>query len=198
MNKLLLSLLLLTASKLLYAQCGSNVPTYIVDLTGSPDSTWVLLEQDALDRQGQCCGVSSSNNCISFEIIPDPNSGGIYFDYDGAGAFGSLNWQIDCGPEHDLKDTICLANTNPFTLTFCKPGTDNGNYTLVSVSKPTFPGDQVLPLNCVESIEVLGVTATSVSWLSVDPNPDGAYNSYLSCDDCIQPTFTLILPGQII
>lgn len=190
MNKLLFSIFLLGASKLVYAQCGSNVPTYTVDLTGAPDSTWVLLEQDALDRQGQCCGVSSSKNCISFEIIPDPNCGGIYFDYDGAGAFGSLKWQIDCGPEYNLKDTICLANSNPFTLTFCKPGTDNGNYTLVSVSKPTFPADQVLPLNCVESIEVLGVTATSVSWLSVEPNPDGAYNSYLSCDDCIQPTFT--------
>ena len=53
----------------IYSQdCGINVPNYNIDLTGAPDSSWVLFEEDALERNGQCCGAGSNENCISFEI----------------------------------------------------------------------------------------------------------------------------------
>lgn len=124
---LLVAFLLAGLPKLVLSQCDPSVPLYVIDLSANADTTWVLFEEDALTRDGQCCSAGSNENCIQFQITLNPNAAGIFFDYDGAGAFGSLNWQIDCGPEFNLKDTICVTDPGPFTLTFCKPGTDNGN-----------------------------------------------------------------------
>lgn len=182
-------LLFLLVTNGIIAQCDPEVPTYVIDLSANPDTTWVLFEADALDRNGQCCGVTSSENCIKFQITLHPNAAGIFFDYDGAGAFGSLNWREDCGTPHSLKDTICVTALS-FTLTFCKPGSDNGNYTLISVPKPTFPADQFVPMNCIQPVEVIGVTASTITWQSISPGAPGQYNSYLSCTNCLEPTFT--------
>ncbi|MFZ9027708.1 MAG: gliding motility-associated C-terminal domain-containing protein [Crocinitomicaceae bacterium] len=179
-----------------YGQCDPTVPLYTIDISNNPDTTWTLLEVDALDRNGQCCSADPNEACIQFEITLHPDAAGIFFDYDGAGAYGSLAWQLDCGPEYNLKDTICYTGSGTFTLTFCKPGSDNGNYTLVSVPKPTFPEDQYVPLNCAQPVEVLGVTASSIQWQSVyindggDPTGDGDQNGQLSCTDCLDPVFT--------
>lgn len=174
-----------------YSQyCDASVPNIVVDLSSNPDTTWVLKEVDAPDRSGQCCGASGSDECISFDITLNDNAAGIFFHYDGANAYGSLGWQIDCGPLHDLRDTICVSDTGPFTLTFCKPGTDGGNYTLISVSKPTFPEDQFVPANCQQPVEILGVTATSPTWTSITPGTTGDYDHLLSCTDCLEPVFT--------
>lgn len=175
---------------LLSAQCSPTVPLYVIDLSSNPDTTWILYEEDALDRNGQCCSAGSNENCIQFQITLHPNTAGIFFDYDGAGAYGSLNWQIDCGPEFNLKDTICVTGGGTFTLTFCKPGSDNGNYTLISVPKPTFPENQFVPMNCEQPVEVLGVTENTISWQSISPGAPGTYNGMLSCTDCLDPVFT--------
>lgn len=172
------------------AQCDPSVPYYQVDLSSNPDTTWVLLEADALDRAGLCCSALSNENCIQFEITLHPGAAGIYFDYDGAGAFGSLAWQMDCGISYNLKDTICVTDPGPFTITFCKPGTDGGNYFIQSVAAPTFPEDQAIPLGCNRPLEVLGVTAASVNWMSVFPGAPGDYDYLLSCTNCLEPTLT--------
>jgi hypothetical protein len=179
-----------------YGQCDPTVPLYTIDISNNPDTTWTLLEVDALDRDGLCCSADPNENCIQFEITLHPDAAGIFFDYDGAGAFGSLAWQLDCGTEYNLKDTICYTGSGTFTLTFCKPGSDNGNYTLISVPKPTFPEDQFVPLNCQKPVEVLGVTESTIQWQSVyindsgDPTGDGDQNGQLSCIDCLDPVFT--------
>lgn len=190
MKKFLPALLCLGLYAHSFAQCDVNVPTYYIDLSNNPDTTWTLLEADADNRDGFCCGASGSDNCIRFEITLSPEAAGIYFNYDGAPSYGSLAWQLDCGPEYNLRDTICVSDPGPFTLSFCKPGTDNGNYTLVSVAKPTFPGDQEVPLNCVQPVQILGVTADSPTWESISPGVPGQYNSMLSCTDCLEPIFT--------
>jgi len=173
-----------------YAQCDPSVPYYQVDLSSNPDTTWVLLEGDALDRTGLCCSASSNENCIQFEITLHPGAAGIYFDYDGAGAFGSLAWQMDCGTSYSLKDTICVTDPGPFVITFCKPGSDGGNYFIQSVASPTFPEDQAIPLGCNRPLEVLGVTAASITWSSVYPGNPGDYNYLLSCTNCLEPILT--------
>lgn len=189
---LLLGILSLTLffNKSSYAQCDPTVPYYQVDLSSAADTNWVLLEADALDRDGQCCSASASDNCIQFEITLNPNAAGIYFNYDGASAVGSLAWQIDCGTPYNLKDTICVSDPGPFVITFCKPGTDGGNYFIRSVAKPTFPEDQSIPLGCERPLEVLGVTASSINWTSIYPGNPGDYDTILSCTDCLDPTLT--------
>lgn len=174
----------------LNAQCDPSVPLYVIDLSSNADTTWVLYEGDALNRNGQCCSATSSENCIQFQITLNANAAGVFFDYDGAGAFGSLNWKIDCGPANNLKDTICISGGGTFTLTFCKPGTDNGNYTLISVAKPTFPEDQFVPLNCSQPVVAQGVTANSIVWQSVSPGAPGDYDYLMSCTTCMDPVYT--------
>jgi len=190
MKNLLTTTFLIFIVERVISQCAPNVPTYVIDLSSNADTTWQLFEADALDRQGQCCGVPTNQSCIRFEITLNPNAAGIFFDYDGASAFGTLNWMVDCGTPHDLRDTICVTDPGPFTLTFCKPGTDNGNYTLISIPKPTFPDDQFVPRNCMQPVEVLGCVANSVTWQSISPGTPGQYNGNLSCTNCLEPTFT--------
>lgn len=195
MKNSLLLILLLGITETIKAQCSANVPTYIIDLTATPDTTWVLSQADAQNRLGQCCGVPTNEDCISFEITLNENAAGIFFDYDGAPSYGSLHWRVDCGPEYNLRDTICVTDAGPFTLTFCKPGNDNGNYTLISIPRPTFPDDQIVPRNCIQPLEVLGVEANTVTWQSISPGAPGQYNNLLSCTDCLEPVFT---PDQTI
>lgn len=190
MKKLLTFLFIPILSHGVNAQCATNVPTYYIDLSANPDTSWVLFESDALDRLGQCCGVTTNESCIRFEITLNENAAGVFFDYDGAGAYGSLNWMVDCGTPHNLRDTICVTDPGPFTLTFCKPGSDNGNYTLISIPKPTFPEDQFVPMNCIQQVEVLGVTTATIEWESISPGAPGDYNMNLSCIDCLEPIFT--------
>lgn len=172
------------------SQCNPNVPLYVIDLSQNPDTTWILTEENAHDRFGQCCSATDNENCIQFQITLNEYAAGVYFNYDGAPAYGSLGWQIDCGPMHNLRDTICINGGGTYTLTFCKPGTDNGNYTLISVPRPVFPEDQFVPLNCQRQVHVLGLTNTSVSWESVSPGVPGEYNYLLSCTDCTDPVYT--------
>lgn len=188
----LLSLLcLLVVSSVSWSQqCDPTVPLYQIDLSANSDTTWILYEEDAQDRQGQCCNADPNENCIQFEIILNENTAGVFFDYDGAGAYGSLNWQIDCGPEYNLKDTICFNGGDTVLLTFCKPGSDNGNYFLVSVPKPTFPEDQFVPMNCQRPVEVLGVTQTTIQWQSITGGTPGQYDYLLSCTNCLDPIYT--------
>lgn len=190
MKKFIYSLLFIMVWGTSFSQCDIDVPTYVINLSSNPDTTWVLYEEDALNRDGYCCGASGSDNCIRFEITLNENAAGIYFNYDGAPSYGSLAWQLDCGPEYSLRDTICVSDPGPFTLSFCKPGSDNGNYTLISVAKPTFPDDQTVPLNCVQPVEVLGVTGNSITWESISPGAPGDYNHLMSCVDCLEPIFT--------
>lgn len=190
MKNLINLILLLGFTQGVYAQCTEDVPTYYIDLSANADTTWTLFEADAASRAGQCCGVSTNQSCIRFEITLNSNSAGIFFDYDGAGAFGALTWRVNCGAPHNLKDTICVSDPGPFTLSFCKSGNDNGNYTLISIPKPTFPDDQFVPRNCIQPVEVLGVSASTVTWQSISPGTPGQYNNLLSCTNCLTPTFT--------
>ena len=117
MNKTKLLSFLLVFLFILYsgktnAQCGVNVPVITVDLTGAPDSVWVLPESQAPDRLGQCCGASGSDNCIRFDIILDQNCAGIFFEYDSAPGIGSLDWQVDCGPESEAVMKADLHSTD--------------------------------------------------------------------------------------
>lgn len=194
---ILMSLLFVSAATTSFGQCDPSVPLYVIDLSANADTSWVLYEADAQNRDGQCCSADPNENCIQFQITLHPNAAGIFFDYDGAGAFGSLNWQIDCGPEFNLKDTICVTDPGPFTLTFCKPGSDNGNYTLISVSKPTFPEDQTVPLNCAQPVSAAGVTESSITWQSISPGAPGDYDYLLTCTDCLDPVYTPEVGGPV-
>lgn len=162
----------------LYAQtviCSGSTPKYNIDMTGNPDSAW---SSPAISRDGQCCGVSSSNNCIKFTITLDKDAQG--FTVTIAGATGTTDYSVNCGTPTPVGDTICVSGVGPHEVTICKPGNNAQVYTIQSVSKPRLNDDTVLIAStCGKTLSVKGLTESSILWQSL--TNDSTYNSYLSC-----------------
>src|SRR5262245_4974282 len=89
------------------ASCGSDVPSFYVDFTGNPDSSWL---SPNLSRQGNCCGTTSPDRCLRIEFTIDSNVAAVNFDFaSGAVPPGSLVYQIDCGPPQNVKSLSCIT-----------------------------------------------------------------------------------------
>lgn len=199
MRRLLLTLIvLLTAiNSGLYAQlaeCGPDVPYYYVDLTGSPEGTWI---SPSHSRQDNCCGTTAPDNCTSFEVVLDSNAAALSFDiFSGAIPTGSMFFQIDCGPPIPVGEMICLAGVGPHHVTFCKPGNNTNQYIIKSIAAPTFPSDDTTRDGCSKTLSVLGLEPTTVTWNTIFPGTYGEYNNLLSCtDSCTTSTLTPETPG---
>ncbi len=151
----------------------NGTPTYEVDLTGFPNGTWL---SDPQTRDGDCCG--TDNNCVQFAVTLDANAEGISFGIgDGCGAepSGSLFYQVDCGPLTSVGTPLCLSGTGPFIITFCKPGNNENCYEIQSIPAPATGGDVITADGCFDTLQVVGLDPTTVTWSSI-PQNDGSGN----------------------
>ncbi|MBL4656488.1 MAG: SprB repeat-containing protein, partial [Flavobacteriales bacterium] len=156
-----------------------TVPSFPVDLTGNPDSNWISLDTA---REGTVCGAPCTDDCIEFIVTLDPGAEAIIFDvYSGAVPPGALFYQIDCGSPVPVGDPICLTGTGPFSITFCKPGGNTNEYTIISIPKPSASTDIAVNDGCAGTLFAYGYDVSTISWTSVFPGSIGDYNSYLSC-----------------
>ncbi|MCW3105374.1 MAG: hypothetical protein JWO09_3814 [Bacteroidetes bacterium] len=181
-----LSLLFVLGSQ---AQCGPTVPTFNVNLTGSPSGTWT---SPLVQRAGNCCGTTAPDKCVDFIITLDPGAAGISFNIiSGAVPGGALFYQIGCGPPTALGSPICLSGPGPHLLTFCKPGNNQNVYQITSIPAAVGGTDVTVNDGCVGHIVATGFNTSTVTWNSIYPGAPGAYNSYLSCtSNCLNPTVT--------
>lgn len=179
-NISILIVVILLNCDFLYAQpCGSNVPSLIVDLSASPNATWI---SPPIQRDGNCCGTLPPDKCLQFWITLNPGAQGIIFDiYSGAVPPGALFYQINCGPPTPVGTAICLDGQGPHMLTFCKPGNNQNEYIITSVPQPTVSDDIVLNEGCTGSISTTGYATSTITINSIYPGPVGTYNSFLSC-----------------
>lgn len=171
------------------ASCGATVPSYFINFVGTPDSVWT---SPSLIRQGNCCGTTSPDRCLRFEFVIDSNVAAVKFDITvGAIPPGALFYQLDCGPQQDIRTLGCISTPGFHALTFCKSGNNANTYTLSAIPKPLFPAADTVRVGCSRTLEVLGLEDTTLTWNSVFPGVPGQYNSYLSCtSDCNDPVFT--------
>jgi len=198
MKKLIILLLILGFVPLLSLEviaqqpsCGSNVPFYQVDLTGTADSVWYSPPHS---RQGNCCGTSSPDRCTSFEVNLDVNAVAVIFSIvNGAIPPGSLFYQVDCGPITPVGEHICIYTPGIHYLSFCKPGNNDNTYAVTSISRPMFPGEDTVEVECSKVLEVHGLTEYSTNWISVYPGAPGQYDSLLSCTNCTHPVFSPVV-----
>ncbi|TND07717.1 MAG: CHU large protein [Bacteroidetes bacterium] len=159
--------------------CDSLVPAFIVNLTGNPDSSWT---SPAVQRDGQCCGVAPPDICVSFMITLDPNSVSIVFNItSGAIPPGALFYQVNCGPQVAVGDTICLNGVGPHEITFCKPGNNINEYTITAIEAPNAPDSITVRQGCSAEMVAFGYYESTITWNSIFPGPPGTYNSYLNC-----------------
>lgn len=188
-TKSTLLVLLIIFSLAGYSQCGPNVPSFTVDLTGNPQGTWT---SPPVIRNDNCCGTTSPDRCVEFEITLDPNATGITFNIiGGAIPGGALFYQINCGPPTALGSPICLSGVGPHILTFCKPGNNDNIYQITSI--PAAVGGTNVTVNdgCIDTLAASGFNASTVTWNSIFPGTPGQYNNLLSCSSgCLDPIVT--------
>jgi gliding motility-associated-like protein len=172
------------------ASCDPTVPFFEVDLTGQPDGSW---ESPSHVRRDNCCGTTSPDRCTSFEVILDPGAAMINLEIaSGAVPPGALFYQIDCGPEIPVGEAICISGVGPHRITFCKPGNNTNTYRISSIAMPLFPDDITTRIGCSAPFNIYGLESISINSInsSNGVTTPGAFNSLLSCTDCVDPIFT--------
>ncbi|MFT6816159.1 MAG: hypothetical protein ACJAZ3_002077 [Sphingobacteriales bacterium] len=158
------------------SSCDPNTPSFVLDLRGNPDSIWFSPE---VVREGNCCETSHPDRCIEFVIYLDDKTGSINFNIvSGAVPDGSLFYQIDCGPQVQVGNEICISPGGPYRLTFCKPGANKNIYSIESLPGIEASPDISSSENCDREIWVKGLIESTITWMSY-PNP--VDTSYLSC-----------------
>lgn len=163
------------------AQCSAGVPTFNVDLTGDPDSTWL---SPPTVRSDTCCGVTAPDRCVYFIVTLDSNANGIIMDIPegggcGARPTGSLFYQVNCGPQIPIGTPVCLSGPGPHNITFCKPGNNANCYQITSFPGPSASGDVVSQDGCSAQLSAAGYDEASIVWSSVPSNP--IFESFLDC-----------------
>lgn len=186
-----------------YSQyCDDDVPSFTVDLSGSPDNLYV---SPCIERTGQCCNEGPSVRCIEFYVTlhPGANSFSVSCITDscpGASCPGGLDVNINCSDEPvEPGIPACIPDTvsSPFVITVCKQGSaDPARYVIESSSIPPLPnaefdistGEGCSPLNitfnsssCNDSVfwdfgdgETICTTSTSITH---------TYDNNLACTD---------------
>jgi len=185
-----LSILSISTDKL-YSQtgCGPNVPSLNVDLSSNPNGAWI--SPDTL-RSGLCCGAVSPDRCIEFNVLLHPNAVGIIFTiFSGAIPPGALYYQLNCGTPTPIGTVLCLNGPGPHLITFCKPGNNNNQYQILSVSGPEIGPNVTVNDGCSALLTTSGFDTSSITWNSVYPGNFGDFNGSLSCAvGCASTIFT--------
>jgi large repetitive protein len=167
--------------KSVQAQCGSTVPSYTVNLSNNDDSTWTSA---SVSRAGNCCLTTSPVNCINFSVTLAPTAAGIIFNLSGGA--GGTTYFINCVSGGRAGSPQCLSGSGPWSISFCKSGTNPSIYTIQSVPKPYVPKKSVyVTSKCKATLSVKGLDKSTITWTSIG----GSYNSYLSCTSGCDTTY---------
>jgi hypothetical protein len=158
------------------AQCTFSTPNYTFDLTGHPDTT---VSSPSVSRGGSCS--SCGSNCVLIKVTLDSKASGFIFNVSGGA--GGTTYTFGCGTSSPVSGTVgglkCVSGTGPFTITFCKPGSNKQTYSIQSVTNPYLKNTVVyLPKSCKAKLQVYGLVKSSITWASISGS---AYNSNLSC-----------------
>lgn len=159
--------------------CDPDVPSFTADLSNNPDTTWI---SPASVRDGNCCETTNPDNCIEFILTLHEDVSGIIFNiHSGAVPPGALFYQIDCGPEVAVGEIICLDGPGPHNITFCKPGNNQNEYSIETITEPEVGPDIVVNDGCTGFFGVNGLELETITWTSVAPGNNGGYDAYLDC-----------------
>ena len=159
--------------------CDSITPSFVVDLSSNPDTVWI--SPDTV-RIGNCCGTTKPDRCIEFILTLHEDAEAIIFDiYSGAVPPGALYYQVDCGPQIEVGNVICLIGTGPHNITFCKPGNNPNEYSITSIPTPSASNDIAVNQGCTGTLYALGYDNQSIVWTSIFPGAPGDYDSMLNC-----------------
>ncbi|MCE2743760.1 MAG: SprB repeat-containing protein, partial [Fluviicola sp.] len=169
-----------------YVSSGGNpetpTPVIPVDLSANPSAIQTISIDIPSNGYGQCCGYADNFNCVTLQVIVNPNSGGVLFNL--AGANGNTYIRLnDCNATaYDAGHTFCPSGPGPHYFSFCRTGSTDYSITVTSVPAPTGAGNIITADGCTDQLSVIGLTTSSITWSSIVQNGQGAnyYNNYLS------------------
>nr|MBA3900489.1 hypothetical protein [Bacteroidota bacterium] len=177
----------------LFGQCTADVPSFNVNLTGSPAGVW---QSPQVTRVGNCCSTTHPDRCVKFVVTLDPGAEAIKFEVvSGALPGGALFYQVNCGPLTTVGVPLCLSGVGPHVVTFCKPGNNNNVYAITSIPAPTAPTSIAVNDGCTGTLTAAGFQPATVTWNSISPGLPGQYNNYLSCASGCLTTNVTAQPG---
>ncbi|MES2284801.1 MAG: SprB repeat-containing protein, partial [Bacteroidota bacterium] len=183
---ILFFILVFAGSAFAQSPCGGTVPTFNVNLTGTPGGTWI---SPSVSRVGSCCGAGGP--CIYFIVTLDPGAAGVTLDVASGAAPGVLEYQVNCGPVVSCGTPVCLSGVGPHKITFCKPGNNANTYKITSVPGAVVGSNLSINEGCTGTINASGFNPATAIWQSIYPGALGAYNNYLSATSGVQnPTIT--------
>jgi len=167
------------------AQCA-NVQVIPVDLLGQPTGTITIPN---VERNGLCCDAERPARCVAFSIRLDPGAVGLEIRVDGATP-SSQDWRQDCAPITITNGIVCMPGGTYYLFTYCKEGANKNTFTFRSLAGVVVVDDANARVGCSTQLNVTNTTSTNTVWNSIAPGNPGQYNSYLSCTNCNNPTFT--------
>ncbi|MDO3626441.1 hypothetical protein [Mucilaginibacter sp. BT774] len=152
-----------------FAQC--SVPI-VVDLSGHADTTYT---QPGSSRSGNCCG---GTNCISYKVLINPQTDVLAIT---SGQFAASDkYYLDCAGPYNVNQSACISGKSSVIITFCKPGNNAIDITFTTTTGISTSPDMNLRQGCTGSMSVTGLQTSTITWTSIYPGTQGAYNSYLS------------------
>lgn len=162
----------------LNAQCVLNAT---FDLRGQPAGS---ATSTSILRNQKCCG-ASNNDCVSFNVILDSRSIGLVFEIvSGAIPSGSLFYNINCGPDNTVGQSICLQGGQTYNLTFCKPGSNENVYKITAIADLSV-ADATIKAGCQSQLNaIIPNNGGTITWTAQTPGT----LSWLSCTNCSNPT----------
>ena len=160
--------------------CDNNTPFFEVDLTSAATMTYI---SPSVVRKGRCCGEVGPPppRCIEFEVTLHPDALGLSFNiYSGAIPSGAMYYQVNCGDPIPVGDPVCLAGVGPHTVTFCKPGGNENEYSIESFEADILTYDTEVRAGCQSTLETTGFIEPTIEWTDITSGT-GAYDIYLGC-----------------
>lgn len=179
MYRFILLATLLFSLELCAQDCTSctDILTYNVDLSASPDATWETPGE--VRRRGQCCHGEGSENCVRFYVTTHPNVGRLSFEVIEGATPGPKMYSLNCGPEESIDIPLCVDGPGPHCIIYCKEGNNPERYAIKTESNYSVSPDIAVGNGCSSTIWAKGFLPSSLKWQVV--YPDASYNSALSC-----------------
>lgn len=176
-----------------FPQCDVTTPSFIVDLSGNPDSIWIETNTTRLDS---CCYQQDADPCIMFIVTLPPNVGGLYFSVENPQpSISASQFHINCDTvAYSVQDTVCVAGyTPPYVITYCKPGNDKPDYIIAGIGEGEISPPIVVSDACTDTIYGTGFKEATITWTSYPYNP--TYQGFLS--DTIGQDTVVVTPTGI-
>ncbi|MBW8051302.1 MAG: hypothetical protein FVQ77_13360, partial [Cytophagales bacterium] len=160
--------------------CHKDVPSFIVDLRGDPDSIW---NSPPLVRNSCCCAVAANFNCVEFWVYMDENAALVNFICTAPPCPSGMSVFIDCDV---ISPTTwgsgvptCLTGNPPgvpYHVSACKNGTDpNTIFTIQSIKKQEIYDDTAFASFTPafkQCLRVTGYDSMQVAFVSPDTIQD--------------------------